>query len=69
MAERFTRKDHLPGWVAEMQRSMLTAIGLQLRQQLDTSEQLPPALAALARTYIDRNETEPDWKKLEEPQG
>lgn len=35
MAERFTRKNHLPGWVAELQLSMLTAIGLQLSQELD----------------------------------
>jgi hypothetical protein len=69
MAERFTRKGHLPGWVAELRRSMLAAIGLQLRQELDTSEELPPALTALARAYTDRNETEPDGNKLEEPQG
>ncbi len=48
MAERFTRK------VTELRRSMLTAIGLQLRQQLDTSEQLPPALAALPVSPIRR---------------
>ncbi len=75
MAERFTRKDHLPGWATELRRSMLTAIGLQLRQQLDTSEQLPPALAALLahadsdKTEPGRDKTEPGGNKLEEPQG
>ncbi len=66
MAERFTH--HLPGWATELRRSMLTAIGLQLRQQLYTSEQLPPALAALL-AHTDKNKTEPDGNKLEEPQG
>ncbi len=47
---------------------MLTAIGLQLRQRLDASDQLPPALATLV-AHIDTEEAEPGGSKLEEPQG
>ncbi len=68
MVQHFTRKDHLSRLVADLPCSMLTAIGLQLSQYLDTSEELPPALAALL-AHIDRNTTEPDGNKLEEPQG
>jgi hypothetical protein len=63
MAE-LDRKEVLARLAADLRLSILTVIGLQLRQQMDTPEQLPPALATLIG-----NKAEPDRNKVEEPQG
>jgi len=62
MAERVPRKDRLPSWVADLHLSMLTYIGLQLRQQLDAPEQLSPDLAALLTHEINELEETPRTK-------